>query len=90
MKNILKRVYTHSIFGQNDLVAGVLSVSVEEVNASVPGKVNAFSTMFSVHFQELIPATFPPLNISNFGCEKNFSVHFLTWQLHQLVQLACM
>jgi hypothetical protein len=26
-------------------------VSVEEVNASVPGKVNAFSTMFSVHFQ---------------------------------------
>jgi hypothetical protein len=51
MKNILKRVYTHSIFGQNDLVAGVLSVSVEEVNASVPGMVNAFSTMFSVHFQ---------------------------------------
>jgi len=51
MKNILKRVHTHSIFGQNDLVAGVLSVSVEEVNASVPGMVNAFSTMFSVHFQ---------------------------------------
>ncbi|XP_011022743.1 PREDICTED: esterase-like [Populus euphratica] len=43
-----KGLYTFYI-GQNDLVAGALSVSVEEVNASVPAMVNAFSTMFSAY-----------------------------------------
>lgn len=42
-----KALYTFDI-GQNDLGAGFFSMSVEEVNASVPDMINAFSTNVEV------------------------------------------
>jgi hypothetical protein len=67
-----KALYTFDI-GQNDLGAGFFSMSVEEVNASVPDMINAFST--NVEVCNSIPLLFPPLDIE---CENNFSVNIYT------------
>ena len=69
-----KALYTFDI-GQNDLGAGFFgNKSFEEVNASVPDMINAFSK--NVEVCNSIPLLFPPLDIE---CENNFSVNISTW-----------